>query len=148
MPKSSFGFDAPEESPGFMLWQTSVLWTRKIKQILTPYQVSHAQFVMLANLVWFEEKNIEPTQKQIVAMSKLDKMTVSSGLKKLAKDGLVTRAEDSEDTRVKLVHLTVKGRRLTKKMIPLIEKTDAHFFSGLTKEKQTSLVRLLHELAS
>lgn len=49
-----FGFDKPEDSPGFLLWQTTMIWQRQIKRSLEPYDISHAQFVIMATLMWFE----------------------------------------------------------------------------------------------
>ena len=37
MTNSPFGFDAPEDSPGFLLWQTTISWQRMIKQALELY---------------------------------------------------------------------------------------------------------------
>ena len=71
-----FGFDRPEDSPGFLLWQTTMIWQRQIKRVLEAYDVSHAQFVIMATLMWFEAHNYDTTQISIVNWSKLDKMTV------------------------------------------------------------------------
>lgn len=73
-----FGFDQPQDSPGFLLWQTSVIWQRLIKKTLETYDISHAQFVIMALLLWFEAHHYNITQTLIVNWSKLDKMTVSS----------------------------------------------------------------------
>jgi hypothetical protein len=32
--KSAFGFEVPEASPGFLLWQTTTAWQRLIKKML------------------------------------------------------------------------------------------------------------------
>jgi MarR family transcriptional regulator, organic hydroperoxide resistance regulator len=45
-----FGFDRPEDSHGFLLWQTTMIWQRQIKQALEPYNISHAQFVIMATV--------------------------------------------------------------------------------------------------
>jgi hypothetical protein len=49
-----FSFDAPEDSPGLLLWQTTVTWQRQIKKALDPYDIAHAQFVIMAITFWFE----------------------------------------------------------------------------------------------
>ena len=83
MTDSTFGFERAEDSPGLLLWQTTTLWQRRIKRTLESYEISHAQFVIMAILLWFEEQQLEETQTAIVNVSKLDKMTVSQALKKL-----------------------------------------------------------------
>ncbi len=50
MTNPPFGFDAPEDSPGFLLWQTTISWQRMIKKALEPHDISHAQFVIMAIL--------------------------------------------------------------------------------------------------
>ena len=85
-----FGFDKPEDSPGFLLWQTTMVWQRQIKRALESYDISHPQFVIMATLMWFEAHHYDTTQILIVNWSKLDKMTVSKSLKKLVALGYVT----------------------------------------------------------
>src|SRR5258708_5283050 len=110
MADPAFGFEKPEHSPGFLLWQTMTTWQRRIKKILDPYDISHAQFVILANVLWFEGVKQTPTQILIVRSTKLDKMTVSKSLKKLVAENYAKRAEHKIDTRAKSVHLTAKGK--------------------------------------
>lgn len=142
----AFGFDQPESSPGFLLWQTTITWQRLIKNALDPYQISHAQFVILAIALWFEEIKEEPTQVIIARQSKLDKMTVSKSLKKLATLGLIKRNEHKKDTRAKSVCLTSKGRTLVGKLVPIIEKVDEEFFSVINTKNQRHLIDLLSEI--
>jgi MarR family transcriptional regulator, organic hydroperoxide resistance regulator len=148
MPDKAFGFEQPEDSPGFLLWQTTMTWQRFIKKALDPYQISHAQFVILAIVLWFEGIKEEPTQVLIVRQSKLDKMTVSKSLKKLASIGLIKRAEHEKDTRAKSVHLTSKGRTLASKLVPIIEKIDEKFFGVIDTKNQQHLIGLLNEITS
>ena len=125
---SPFGFEKPEDSPGFLLWQTTVTWQRLIKKILEKHDISHAQFVIMALLLWFEEQGDEPHQALVADKSKLDKMTVSKSLKKLALQGFIIRIEHKKDTRAKSISLTQKGKNLIKKLVPLVEKIDDTLF--------------------
>jgi DNA-binding MarR family transcriptional regulator len=149
MKTNSFGFAAPEESPGFLLWQTTVSWQRLIKSVLEPFKISHAQFVVLALLLWLEESSNEALQSIIIEKSKLDKMTVCKALKKLSMEGLVLRAEHPVDTRAKLVTSTRKGRALTKKLVKLVENADKQFFATLSKKSDMPhLLQCLTALSS
>lgn len=147
-PKSSFGFEAPEDSPGFMLWQTTVVWQRLIKKALDEYDITHTDFVIMANVLWFEEHHEDVTQIKISRLSKLDKMTVSKALKKLVAQGYVVRMESAQDTRAKSVTLTVKGKKLITKLVPVVEKVDEEFFGCIPKSDQTILIRRLNSLIS
>jgi MarR family transcriptional regulator, organic hydroperoxide resistance regulator len=148
MTNSPFGFDQPEDSPGFLLWQTTITWQRLIKKALDPYCISHAQFVILAITMWFENKSPEVLQSLIIRQSKFDKMTVSKALKKLVAEGYIKRIEHKEDTRAKSVLLTKRGKGLTSKLIPIVEKIDADFFGIVKKTDRLYLIKVLNNLVS
>ena len=146
MADPAFGFEKPEHSPGFLLWQTMTTWQRRIKKALDHYDLSHAQFVILANVLWFEGIKEIPTQVLIVRSTKLDKMTVSKSLKKLVSLKLIKRVEHKIDTRAKSVHLTAKGKLLAAKLVPIVEKIDENFFGMISKSHQQSLINILADL--
>ena len=141
-----FGFEKPKDSPGFLLWQATTLWQRQIKKVLEPYNLSHAQFVIMAVTLWFNLSKNKPNQNTICEMSKLDKMTVSKSLKKLVKANIIRRYEDEKDTRAKILELTQKGKDLTIKIVPLIEAADSKFFGKLSNKKSDILKKLLNDL--
>lgn len=141
-----FGFEQPEDSPGFLLWQTTMLWQRQIKKALEVYEISHAQFVIMAVLLWFKAHGYDTTQVLIANWTKLDKMTVSKSLKKLVAQGLVNRMEHEIDTRAKNVCLTDKGKKMVHKLVPIVESIDKTFFGSVTKVEQKNLLSILRKL--
>lgn len=141
-----FGFDKPEDSPGFLLWQTTMIWQRLIKKALEPYNISHAQFVIMATLLWFQTHEYDTNQILIVNWTKLDKMTVSNSLKKLVTMELVNRMEHETDTRAKSVTLTKKGRALVNRLVPIVENMDKEFFSTASATDQKKLMNILSKL--
>jgi len=143
-----FGFDRPESSPGFLLWQTTMIWQRQIKKALEIHEISHAQFVIIATLLWFEAHNYDTTQTLIINWSKLDKMTVSKSLKKLVIMGLVNRIEHEADTRAKKVSLTKEGKKLVHKVVPIIAKIDENFFGKASNLEQKNLINILSKLTT
>lgn len=143
-----FGFDTPEDSPGFLLWQTTMVWQRQIKKSLEPYDISHAQFVIMATLMWFEAHHYDTTQILIVNWSKLDKMTVSKSLRKLAALGCVHRTLHETDTRAKSVSLTEKGKEMVRTLVPIVEGIDSTFFGKASHKEQKSLVQILAKLTA
>ena len=143
-----FGFDAPEDSPGFLLWQTTMIWQRQIKKALEKYNISHAQFVIMATLMWFEAHGYDTTQILIVNQTKLDKMTVSKSLKKLVQMRFVNRIEHEVDTRAKSVSLTEKGKGMVRTLVPIVEGIDRIFFSKASDQDQKSLIHILAKLAA
>ena len=143
---SKFGFDKPEDSPGFLLWQTTMIWQRQIKKALEPYDISHAQFVIMATLLWFDAHDYDTTQVSIVMQTKLDKMTVSKSLKRLVSLGFVNRIEHQSDTRAKNVTLTDKGKEMVGTLVPIVEGVDAKFFDRVSKADRQQLIKILSQL--
>lgn len=146
MTNPPFGFDVPEHSPGFLLWQTTITWQRLIKKALEPHKISHAQFVIMAILLWWQGKETDVTQIVVVQMSKLDKMTVSQSLKKLVRLDLVSRHENKDDARAKTIFLTIAGAKLAKKLVPIIEGIDTKFFGRLNSAEQDALIKAFQKL--
>ena len=146
MDDSVFSVESAEDSSGFLLWQTTTTWQRKVKKALEVHNIAHGQFVILANLLWFEKTKQESTQGLIVQFSKLDKMTVSKALKKLSAERFLKRTENLNDTRAKSVHLTKKGRALASILVPIVEEIDKEFFDILTQKEQKNLNKLLVKL--
>tara|TARA_A100000171_G_C2135779_1_gene150106 strand:+ start:3100 stop:3555 length:456 start_codon:yes stop_codon:yes gene_type:complete len=146
MKQNPFGFEAAEDSPGYLLWQTTQTWQRLLRKVLEPYGISHAQFVILATLLWHQKSSEEVTQNDLVHLTRLDKMTVSKSLGKLVSQGYLERYENFRDNRAKTVLLTDNGKALTSEIVPLIEGMDALFFGSLIPEDQQKLIKILQAL--
>ena len=143
MPDSVFGVEKPEQSPGFLLWQTTVLWQRLIKKALTPYDMAHSHFVTLAIILWFHEQEQAVTQATVAEWSKMDKMTVSKAVSKLSARGLLTQEGHAYDGRALSTRLTTAGVELARILVGVVEKVDGDFFSVLSGKKQERLTGLL-----
>lgn len=141
-----FSFEQPEDSPGFLLWQTTILWQRQIKKALDIYGVSHVQFVIMAVVLWFEFKEIETTQILITTQTKLDKMTISKALKKLVNLSLINRVEHTSDTRAKSVTLTDTGKHFVNILMPIIDRIDNNFFGSMTILEERKFNTILLQL--
>lgn len=141
-----FGFNKPEDSPGFLLWQTTTIWQRQIKKALDRHKISHPQFVIMAVLLWFEANHYNTTQSLIASKTKLDKMTVSKTVRKLVELGLVHRATSKKDTRALSATLSSRGKELIHKLVPIVENIDKLFFNNLTTNECKELQSLLAKL--
>lgn len=144
--KSNFNVKKAEESSGFLLWQVTTMWQREIKKALEDVELSHASFVILASLLWFEEQNVEITQTTIINHTKLDKMTVSKNLKSLVLKGFVKRFENENDTRAKTIVLEIQGKEMAIKAVKIVEKIDRDFFGKLQIEEKLQLNQLFIKL--
>lgn len=131
-----FYHEQPEESSGFLLWQVSMLWQRKMKRALDKLHLTHTQYVLLAVLAWLSKSNQTVTQVDIAKHSNTDRMMVSKVLRTLQEKGFVNRKEDKTDTRAKNISLSKSGKTILEKAMKIVEETDNSFFSVLqSKEK-------------
>ena len=147
MSNSPFSTSA-NSSAGLLLWQATTTWQKEIAHALSGSDITHAQFVIIAITLYLIETEGEATQASIIRMSRLDKMTVSTGLRKLESLKLIERYAHHEDTRIYNIRLTNKGVTLGRKLVRSVEAVDKEFFGALTKAEQKILLQLLSRLAS
>ena|ERR1700740_855723 len=132
MPKEiEFHFKSPNDSPGYLLGQLTMLWQRKIKRVLDPLDLTQTQFVLLAALGWLSKKNKAVTQVDIANQSNADRMMVSKVLRTLVEKGFITREEHKIDTRAKTIRLTTNGEVILQKALIKVENADLDFFATL-----------------
>lgn len=132
--RSPFSVKKETDSTGFLLWQVTALWQRKIAAVLRPYQLTQVQYALLATLFWFSKKTEYMTQTMLAQQTKLDIMMTSQVLRTLESKGLIKRQPHPTDTRAKILQLTKKGIDLVWKTVPMVEKEDAAFFKSLSAE--------------
>lgn len=145
---NTFSVEKPEDSSGFLLWQVTNLWQREIKIALKKYELTHSQFVLMANIHWLTLKKEDVTQILLSNHTKIDPMTTSTVLRTLQKKQFLQRQEHTTDTRAKTVELTKKGIDIIKQAVITVENFDADFFSVLgieTKEFNRQLLTLLNQ---
>ncbi len=132
MPKEiEFHFKSPNDSPGYLLGQVTMLWQRKLKKVLDPLDLTQTQFVMLAALGWLSKKSNAVTQVDIANQSNADRMMVSKVLRTLEEKGFITRQEHETDTRAKTIQLTASGEIVLQKGLIEVENADLDFFAAL-----------------
>jgi len=129
-----FKFKSPDDSPGFLLWQFSNLWQRKMNAGLNPLGLTHVQFVLLAGLIWLNQSQETVTQTKLAAHAKTDIMMTSKVLRSLEKRGLLKREPNLKDTRAKSLTITQKGYELTLEAIKVVDQIDNKFFSALEQQ--------------
>lgn len=132
MPKKiEFHFKKPEDSPGYLLGQLTMLWQRKQKRVLDPLDLTHTQFVLLCALAWLSRDSDKVTQVDIANQGNADRMMVSKVLRTLEEKKFITRHEHPTDTRAKTIKLTPEGEKVLQKAIVSVENVDLEFFNKL-----------------
>jgi DNA-binding MarR family transcriptional regulator len=146
MPKEiEFHFKSPNDSPGYLLGQVTMLWQRKLKKVLDPLDLTQTQFVLLAAVGWLSKKSKAVTQVDIANQSNADRMMVSKVLRTLEDKRFITRQEHETDTRAKTIRLTAKGEVILQKALIEVENADLDFFSAL-ETKLTSFNKNMVQL--
>ncbi len=113
-----------------MLWQVTNSWQRAMREALTPFNLTHVQFVLLAVLTSLD--NSQPiTQKDLATQAGTDTMMTSQVIRTLEAKGLITRRGHPTDQRAKTLAPTQAGIRLVNRAIVAVEKADHTYFSPL-----------------
>ena len=140
-----FQFETPNESTGFLLWKVNNFWQREIKKSLSQFDLTHTQFVVLANTYYLGTEQESVTQMEIANQIGIDKMLTSNVLKALLKKKLIKREEHKIDTRAKVIYLTKSGQNILKKAVKAVEDFDKSFFNKLVNSNKfnSELLKLL-----
>ena len=134
--RSSFDVKKPEESPGFLLWQVTNLWQRRIRESLRVVGLTHTQFVLLASILWFSEHERSIiNQTRLSAHSKIDVMTVSTVLRTLQSRGLLKKKPHNTDSRAYMIELSSAGKKIAQQSLKFVAKCDKKFFEPLGRKK-------------
>ncbi len=116
---------------------------RKIVSAYTPFLkplgLTYTQYIVL--MVLWEKEVINVGQ--LGETLHLDAGTLSPLLKRLEKDGYVTRERSKEDERITIIHITSKGNALKKKCKDIPSKM-AGTVTALTEKNAKELYRLLY----
>ena len=126
-----FQVDSANDSPGFLFWQVSSMWQRQINAGLKPFDLTHAQFVLLASLTWLAEGANPITQAELASHAKMDVMMVSNVLRTLEDKSLILRNPHPTDTRAKSLSVTPQGLELAGKAVRVVENIDRAFFHSM-----------------
>lgn len=142
--KIEFKFKSPDDSPGYLLWQLTLLWQRKQKKVLDPLNLTQTQFVLLAALGWLSRENENVTQVDIANQGNADRMMVSKVLRTLEEKKFISRQEHPTDTRAKVIKLTDEGANVLQTALTAVEKADIDFFSALGDDLTTFNRCMIH----
>ena len=134
-----------EKSIGLLFWQTSMLWKRDINKILVSFDITHTQYVILAVIFHLDKSGEKTTQKNISNISMIDTMTISKTVRLMQTKKLIERTEDPQDSRAKLVKITIKGIDILEKATPAVEGIDKNFFM-LSNEELENFINLMTKL--
>ena len=132
MQSVKFRHETAEASTGFVFWQVSILWQRAIVNVLKPYDLTHAQFVLLAGTGWLMRMRDEQiSQTMLAAQAKTDIMMTSKVVRTLVEKKLLQRVDHPTDSRAYALRLTAAGVKLLQPALKAVEEADEQFFAVL-----------------
>ncbi|QKD01010.1 MarR family transcriptional regulator [Mesorhizobium loti R88b] len=137
-------FSGPSESPGLLLWRTTMRWQRVMTAALAPLDLTHVQFVLLASAMWLGRNGEPPNQVQLAAQAGTEVKMTSDVVARLEAKGLIVREADPRDSRAKVIRITPTGAAAAQRAIVAVETADAAFFEPVD---EAQLVGLLRQLA-
>ncbi len=132
---AKFWFEKPEESAGFLLWQITNLWQRKMNSALKELDLTHVQFALLAGMAWLERFEKPITQVRLAKYANTNIMMTSKVIRTLEKKGFILRDECENDTRAKCVSLTEEGIQRFEKALSVVKVVDEKFFENKTYDE-------------
>ena len=124
------------------MWRATLAWQRAMRSALSPYGLTHVQFVLLASLWWLSSQGAAPSQRRLAEQAGTDPMTTSQVVRRLVARRLVTRRTDEADARALQLALSREGEALLAKALRDVEQVDARYFAVL-EDDQHAFCRLL-----
>lgn len=118
----------------------SKLHHRAIENAVRGMKIHHSGHRLLVHLSRCE---VMPSQKEIAARFDISPAAVANNLKKLEKDGYITRTTDDGDTRCNRIAITEKGKAILDETKTLFEGVDEKMLEGLSQDERALLVSCL-----
>lgn len=120
-----------EKIPGYLLWQVSKLWQRKLNAALADLGLSSTQAIILINVPRLNQEKRTVTQMLLAEVTKIDRMTVSQSIRTLERKGLIQRVVAATNKRAYHVELTDKGQKISMRAFQSIVAAHETFFAPL-----------------
>jgi DNA-binding MarR family transcriptional regulator len=83
------------------------------------------------------------TQRELCRLTLMDKVPVNRACRVLEDRGLAARRPNARDGRSHLLDLTVEGRRVHARIMPLAEAIEAELFAVLDESERTAFAAML-----
>jgi len=142
-------FKTPEDSLGYLLWQTAHGWMRRLNSELVEMGLTHLQMIALGSTAWLTRVNGPPSQAQLAQFCAMDPMLISKVVRTLEKKHAIARTPDQRDTRRRLLSVTDERTQIILKCIPVIERAYEKFFAPVGEgepQLHDTLLRLFHSM--
>jgi DNA-binding MarR family transcriptional regulator len=126
------------QSPGYVINHLARLFAQALYRRIAPHGISTGQFPVL--LMLWEQEGV--TQARLAERLAVEQPTMANTLKRMERDGLITRVPDPGDRRQAHVHLTPRGRALEDVLTASARETNAAALAGLNVEERQHFLAL------
>ena len=123
-----------EKKAGLLVWQVSILWQNKLRQILKFYKLTLNEYLILETIKLLKKNYHFPSQINISSFSGIHVSVVSVCLKSLENKTLIKRTVD-QDNRKKVINILPSGQKLFDEIFPQINQQENNLFYKLQGEK-------------
>lgn len=130
-----------KDTVGYILAQVCKLHRQRADVLLNQIGLHVGQEMFLCRL--WEIDGV--TQTELAEDLLLKPATVTNTLRRLERENIVERRDDSSDQRISRVHTTEKGRHLEEPVNEKWSQLEAETFDGFTVEERLLLRRLLQQ---
>ena len=130
------------DSLGYRLTYVARLSERRFEELLAPTGLTRLAWCALCAIAY--EGLARPSD--IAAFIGVDRTALSRILRRMERDGFVTRALDAADGRGRSVAVTPKGREAVAQGAAASRDNTAHFAAALTPDERETLDRILDRL--
>jgi DNA-binding MarR family transcriptional regulator len=135
---------ALEAHLGYWLRLVSNDVSRAFERGLQKQDISVAEWVAISQLA--EGTGLMPAT--LASKMGMTRGAISKVLEKLDSKGLVSRSVSSADSRVQILSLTERGRRILPRLTRIADSNDRHFFAALDPDEKAALRNLMRKLAA
>ena len=131
------------EKFALLLRDTFFTWRSELDRRFKPFGLSQAKWRVLLSLYMCD---VSLTQTSLAQKLGIEKPTLVGLLDRLNKDGWIVRHEDSQDRRVKTVHLTQKAIEMSKKMHDVAEALRLEIMKDIDKDELAICISVLESI--
>ena len=128
--REAFDFK-PGRSIGYLLRDCYRSFSRDLEMRIKPHGVGIGQWFFLREL--WEEDGL--TQGDLSTRAGMTAPTTVVAIRRMVKDGLVMREPDRKDRRKVRIHLTEKGRRFSRELLPSAYEVNKVATEGLSQDE-------------
>ena len=136
--------DFKSKSAGYLANHMARLFERELFRRIDPIGLAPAQFMTLLEL--WEGDGI--TQQNLRLRLDVEQATMANTLKRMERDGMITRRPHATDKRARLIYLTDKAHALHHQAITAAKALNAQALGGLSTQEQDQLVSLMRRVIS